>query len=284
MLTPDQEKYILTNAYVPEHTIGLMTSLSGGEGFLEDDFFFCRREDWVVFVGYPLSKKFVLDDFEATLEKIRKDFKPARISLIAPQLSPRVSTICRQKDSDYYYTLGTGPPAIGGAVKRNLKKAARMLSIERASQMGDAHRELMDEFVARVKPPESVKNLFVKMPEYVAAAQTAWVLNAWRSKDVLAAFYVIDLAAGQFANYIIGSYSKTNYVRGASDLLVSELIQMSAENEKAYIHMGLGVSDGVRRFKEKWGARPVHSYEMCELVFKKPLLTEFLKSVLGAPR
>ena len=75
MLTPEQEKYILANAYVPEHTVGLMTSLSGGEGFLVDDFFFCRRGGWILFVGYPLSKKFVLDDFETTLEKIRKDFK-----------------------------------------------------------------------------------------------------------------------------------------------------------------------------------------------------------------
>jgi hypothetical protein len=42
MLTPEQEKYILSHAYVPEHTVGLMTSLSGGEGFLLDDYFFCR--------------------------------------------------------------------------------------------------------------------------------------------------------------------------------------------------------------------------------------------------
>jgi hypothetical protein len=281
MLTPDQEKYILAHAYVPEHTVGLMTSLSGGEGFLVDDFFFCRRDDWIVFVGYPLQQEFVLDKFETILEKIRKDFNPARISLIAPQISPRISTICRQKDSDYYYILDTGPPVIGDAVQRNLKKAARMLSVERASQMGDAHHELMDEFVSRVKPPERVKNLFIKIPRYVATAASAWVLNAWHSKGILSAFYVIDLAAGQFANYIIGCHSKKNYVRGASDLLVPELIQMSVENKKAYIHMGLGVSDGVRRFKEKWGARPVRSYEMCELVFKKPLLTEFLKSILG---
>jgi hypothetical protein len=246
-----------------------------------DDFFFCRRDDWIVFVGYPLQQEFVLDKFETILEKIRKDFNPARISLIAPQISPRISTICRQKDSDYYYILDTGPPVIGDAVQRNLKKAARMLSVERASQMGDAHHELMDEFVSRVKPPERVKNLFIKIPRYVATAASAWVLNAWHSKGILSAFYVIDLAAGQFANYIIGCHSKKNYVRGASDLLVPELIQMSVENKKAYIHMGLGVSDGVRRFKEKWGARPVRSYEMCELVFKKPLLTEFLKSILG---
>jgi len=284
MLTPEQENYILNRAYVPEHTVGLMTSLSGGDGYLVDDYFFCRRDDWVVLIGYPLGQEFVLEQFETVLEKLQKEFRPARISLIAPQITPRLNEFCQERDSDYYYILDTGPPVIGDAVKRNLKKALRMLTVERASQMGDAHHDLMDEFVARAKPSERVKDLLFKMPRYVAAAQNAWVLNAWYSTDNLAAFYVVDLAAGQFANYIIGCHSKIYYMRGASDLLVSELIQMSAENEKAYIHMGLGVSDGVRRFKEKWGARPVRSYEMCELVFKKPLLTEFLKSVLRAYR
>jgi hypothetical protein len=282
MLTPEQENYILTRAYVPEHTVGLMTSLSGGDGYLVDDFFFCRRDDWIVLVGYPLGQKFALEQLETVFEKIRKEFRPTRISLIAPQIPPRLNALCQQRDSDHYYTLGTGPPVIGDAVKRNLKKAARRLTVERAAQMGDAHRELIDEFVARAKPPERVRDLFFKMPRFVATAPSAWVLNAWHSTEALAAFYVIDLAARAFANYIIGCYSKKDYVIGASDLLVSELIRFSVENGKAFIHMGLGVSDGVRRFKEKWGARPVRSYEMCELVFKKPLLTEFLKSVLRA--
>jgi len=284
MLTPDKENYILTHAYVPEHTVGLMTSLSGGEGFLVDDFFLCRRDDWIVFVGYPIQQEFASDHFETVFEKIRKVFKPARISLIAPQISPQLSTTCQLRDSDFYYTLDTGPPVIGDAVKRNLKKAARMLTVERASQMGDAHRELMDEFATRVKPPAPVKDLLFKMPQYLAAAPSAWVLNAWDSKEFLAAFYVIDLAAREFANYIIGCYSRKNYVIGASDLLVSELIKLSAEYGKTFIHMGLGVSDGIRRFKEKWGASPARNYEMCELVFKKPLLTEFFKSILKAQR
>ena len=280
MITPEQEKYILTHAYIPEHTVGLMTSLSGGEGFLVDDFFLCRRDDWIVFVGYPLQAEFTLDKLETVLEKIRKDFKPARISLIAPQLSPKFEASCRLRDSDCYYTLDTGPPIIGDAVRRNLKKAAGQLSVEQAPRMEDAHRELINEFFARVKPADRVKDLFSNMPSYVTSAPSAWVINAWHSKGVLAAFYVIDLAAGEFANYIIGCYSKINYVRGASDLLMRELIQMSAENAKTYIHMGLGVNDGVRRFKEKWGSQPARRYEMCELVFKKPLLTEFLKSIL----
>jgi hypothetical protein len=280
MLTTDQEKYILSHAYVPEHTVGLMTSLSGGEGFLVGDFFFCRRDDWIVLIGYPLQQEFTLDRFEAILEKIKRDFKPARISLIAPQMSPRLDTACRQRDSDYYYTLATARPVLGDAVRRNLKKAARMVTVERGSQMGDAHRVLMDEFVFLTKPPERIKDLFYKMPRYVAAAPSAWVLNAWYARNVLAAFYVVDLAAGQFANYIIGCYSKKNYVRGASDLLASELLAMSTENAKEYIHMGLGINDGIRRFKTKWGAQPTRPYEMCELVFKKPLLATFFNSIL----
>ncbi|MBW2441957.1 MAG: hypothetical protein JRH12_15870 [Deltaproteobacteria bacterium] len=282
MLTRDQEKYILDHAYVPEHTVGLMTSLSGGEGFLVDDFFFCRRNDWVIFVGYPLRQTFTLEQFEAVLEKVKNDFKPARISLIAPQLPAPFNSTCRQRDSDYYYTLVTAPPVLGDAVRRNLKKAARMVSVERGSRMGDAHQELMDEFVALVKPPDRVKDLLHKMPRYIAEAPSAWVLNAWYTKNVLAAFYVVDLAAGQFANYIIGCYSKRNYVRGASDLLASELLAMGSESGKNYIHMGLGINDGIRRFKAKWGAQPTRPYEMCELVFKKPLLTTFFKSIMRA--
>ena len=284
MLSRDQENYILSNAYVPEHTVGLMTSLSGGEGFLVDDYFFCCRDDWIILIGYPLQQAFTLDGFEAVLEKIKQDFKPARISLIAPQLSNRLRSICRQTDSDHYYTLVTAPPVLGDAVRRNLKKAAQMVSVERASRMGDAHRELMDEFVSQAQPPDRVKDLLFKMPHYVEAASSAWVLNAWYAKNVLAAFYVVDLAAGQFANYIIGCYSKKNYVRGASDLLASELLALSTESAKDYIHMGLGINDGIRRFKIKWGAQPMRPYEMCELVFKQPLLTTFLKSILGAPR
>ena len=101
----------------------------------------------------------------------------------------------------------------------------------------------------------SAGELFLKMPQCVASARHAFVLNAWDSKQSLAAFYVIDLAARDFANYIIGCYSKNYHVLGASDLLLFELIKLSAEYGKGYIHLGLGVNRGIRRFKEKWGGK-----------------------------
>jgi hypothetical protein len=276
MLTPEQETYILTYAYVPEHIVGLMTSLSGGEPFLIDDYFCCCKDDWVIFIGYPLRHEFVLDQFEVVLEKVIKKFRSCCISLIAPELPRPLGARCREKDSDTYYTLNTRHSVISSAVQRNLRKAGRRLTVERAVHMGGAHHQLMHEFIERVSPPLRVKELFFKMPQHVASARHAFVLNAWDSKQTLAAFYVVDLAARNFANYIIGCYSKNNYVLGASDLLLSELIKMSSEYGKGYIHLGLGVNSGIRRFKEKWGARPTLSYEMCELVQKKPLILEAL--------
>jgi hypothetical protein len=163
-------------------------------------------------------------------------------------------------------------------VKRNLKRARQNLRVESSSNMQEDHQELMQEFVERNQPSDRVKRLLYKMPEFVIRAETAFVLNAWDKANKLAAFYVIDVEAKQFSNYIIGCHSKANYVLGASDLLLLELINLSLEYNKDYIHLGLGVNAGIRRFKEKWGGVPTRRYEMCELVFKKPTIFESIMS------
>ena len=186
---------------------------------------------------------------------------------------------CQENESDAYYTLKAQDAVIRSPVKRNLKKARQNLRVEPSDSMQDAHQELMQEFVERTPLSDRVKKLLFKMPEFVARAGTAFVLNAWDKANQLAAFYVIDVEAQQFSNYIIGCHSKKNYVLGASDLLLFELINLSREREKAYIHLGLGVNPGISRFKAKWGAVPTRRYEMCELVFKKPTLLDSIKSL-----
>ena len=130
------------------------------------------------------------------------------------------------------------------------------------------------EFIERVKPPPRVKELLLKMPNYVVNTEHSIVLNAWNDNKKLVAYYVVDLAVKKFSTYVIGCHSKINYVPGASDLLCYEMIRISKELGKSYIHLGLGVSEGIRRFKKKWGGRPTLKYQMCELVLKKPSLLE----------
>jgi hypothetical protein len=281
MLTTEEEHYILTHAYVPEHIVGLITHLCGGEPFLLDDFFVCRTKDWVILIGYPFEHEFDIAGFERVIEKIKKQFHPGTLSLIAPELPFSISKKCQESDSDHYYTLEVKSPIIRSVVRRNLKKARQALGVERSANMREPHQALIDEFVERINPPARVKNLMSKLPGYVDKCDSARVLNAWDGQNHLAAFYIIDLAATDFSNYIIGCYSKRNYVLGASDLLLDELIQLSAEFGKRYIHLGLGVNEGIRRFKVKWGAKPTQRYEMCELILRKPSL---MNTILSLPK
>ncbi|MGD9224856.1 MAG: hypothetical protein PVF26_00065 [Desulfobacterales bacterium] len=279
MLTAEEKAYILEHAYVPEHCIGLMTHVSGGEPFLIDDFFICQKDDWIILIGYPLEDNFDTKNFEAVVFKIRERFGPDFLSLIAPEMPPALASSCQESESDAYFTLQTQNTVIRSPVKRNLKRARRYLRVASSSTMQEDHQKLMQEFVERTQPTDRVKRLLFKMPEFVACVDTAFVLNAWDKANNLAAFYVVDVEARQFSNYIIGCHSKKNYVLGASDLLLFELINLNVEYNKQYIHLGLGVNAGIRRFKEKWGGAPTRRYEMCELVFKKPTIFESIKSL-----
>ena len=246
-----------------------------------DDFFICRAQDWVILIGYPLSQEYDNAGLERVIENIKKQFNPESLSLIAPELPASISNKCRESDSDQYYTLEVQKPVIRSVVRRNLKKARQALVVQRASSMDESHRVLMDEFIERVDPPDRVVNMMSKLSGFLEDSDSALILNARDDQNHLAAFYIIDLAAADFSNYIIGCYSKKEYVLGASDLLLAELIQLSAKFNKRYIHLGLGVNEGIRRFKTKWGARPSRQYEMCELRLRKPSI---IKTILSLPK
>ena len=115
------------------------------------------------------------------------------------------------------------------------------------------HNELISEFLELENPLSLIRQLFLSMPDYVHHSSTAIVLNARKREGKLSAFYVVDLAAKEFAAYVIGCYSRENYVSHASDLLFYEMINLAKEHGKGYINLGLGVNEGIRRFKGKMG-------------------------------
>ena len=274
MITIKEEKYILDRAYIPEHIVGLMTKVSGGEPYLIENYFCCRKDDWIILVGYPLETDFTVKDLEKVIEELKKRFRPKVLSLIAPELPPALGTLCEEKESDSYYTLGIPIGPIKSNIMRLIRKARENATIERSTEMGEAHKKLTNEFIERADPPLRLKNLFLKMPDYVGHTEGSTILNAWDNNKNLAAFYVVDLAAKDFSAYVIGCHSKKNYVQGASDLLCQEMIEMSVDQGKKYVHLGLGVNEGIRRFKKKWGGLPTRGYEMCELVLKRPSILD----------
>jgi hypothetical protein len=269
MITDDEKIEILNKAYVPEHSVELISLVSGGEPFLFQDYFCCRTEDGLILIGYPLGHDFGVERFDRVLTEAKEVFNPAHISLIAPELPASLAKICSERESDYYYTLDLAGRTMRAGLQKVCAKAALGLVVERSAELGAAHRALAEEFASRVELPPQIKELLFRMWNYVGRSDGSLVLSAWDRRGKLAAFYVMDMSPVEFSTYIIGCHSKQDFAQGASDLLFFEMIKVSTEHSKKYIHLGLGVNKGIRQFKKKWGGASGLPYESCELPLKK---------------
>jgi hypothetical protein len=265
MLSAQEEAYILKNAKVPEHIPALMAGISRGEPFLAGPFLFLAEEDWLIFVGYPLEGDFSAESFSLFLEKTLATRRPARAWFIAPQTPGALLSKVRDREEDSYFRLDLPGPRISGRLIRAAQKAAETLTITVSRSFGEEHQTLTGEFLQRQPLPPRVHQLYLRMKDYLSFSATSLLLSARNRDDRLSAYYVLEAGAEDFLVYVVGCYSKTHYVPHASDFLFYEMIRTAEKHRKAYIHLGLGVNEGIARFKKKWGGVPFLRYESGEI-------------------
>ena len=278
MISPEEEEHILTRAYVPEHIVGMMALISGGEPFLIDDHLGFAKDNWAILIGYPLTGKFAPTALERVIGRAREAFRPEHFSFVAPEIPPGLARRCQEREGDTYYTLDLHRFVLKPPLRRLVDRAAHDLRLERASMTGTPHQAAIEEFLEREKPGPRIERLFLSMAGYTARSATATVVTARDAEGHVSAFSVVELGARAFATYVVGCHSKKHYAPGASDLVFLEMVRLAGEHGKTYIHLGLGVNDGIRRFKEKWGGTPSLPYEFCA---DRPGFPSFLWSLLS---
>ncbi len=263
MISQAEEAHILTRAYVPEHIVSLMCLISRGEPFLMDDYLGFAKDNWVILVGYPLEDQFTPEKCGIILEQVRERYRPEYLWFICPEIPAAFSGACTEREHDRYYLLELDGKDIKGGLREKVERAAGELQVERGRVFPRDHEALVQEFLNRTNLSPRLRALYLAMPAYVPHSPTALTLSARDKEGRLAAFYVVDLAAGDFTTYLLGCYSQCHYVPHASDLLFDEMIKLSYEQQKKRINLGLGVNEGIRRFKKKWGGVPSLPYEFC---------------------
>ena len=281
MMTPEEDEYVLTRAYVPEHIVSLMVLLSKGEPFLMKDYLGYGKDNWLILVGYPLDGNFSQQRAEGVLKQAIDTFRPEYLWFIGPEIPPSLFEVCRERETDQYYRMDLNQNSPKPSLQRIVDKVSKELAVERGHLISKEHETLIAEFLKREKVPSRVRELYLTMPDYVAHSSSSFVLNARDRRGRLCAFFVVELAAKQFATYVLGSYSKKDYAPHASDLLFLEMINLTREQGKKMIQLGLGVNRGIRRFKEKWGGTPFLPYEFCECFYGTTRTISMIKTLEG---
>jgi len=264
MISSEEEEYILRQAYVPEHIVSVMALLSKGEPFLVEDHLILAKDNWLIFVGYPFDGMFSQERCEGVIRQVLKRFRPEFLRFIGPEIPFFLKDSCSERQTDSYYRFDIEQSKVKNSLRRVAEKASRELDMERANVFSKEHESLVSELLEREKLRPRVKELYHLMPDYVSRSSSACILNAWNKKGRLSAFTILELGARHFTTYLIGTHSKKNYVPHASDLLFLKMIELTREQGKKEINLGLGVNEGIRRFKEKWGGVPFLNYEECE--------------------
>ena len=281
MLTPEEEAHVLSKAYVPEHIVNLMVPISKGEPILKEDHLGFVKDNWLIFVGYPLDGSFSLERCERILKQAVEIFRPEYLWFIGPEIPASLLDACKERETDQYYRLDLDQTKLKPSLQRMAEKAFKEITVERSHSISKEHEALIDELLKREKLPPRVRELYRAMPDYVTHSSSACVLNARNKKGKLCAFFIVELGAKNFSTYVLGSHSKKHYVPHASDLLFLEMIKLTLEHGKNTINLGLGVNEGIRRFKEKWGGIPFLSYEFCERYYGYTRTVSLIKSLEG---
>ncbi len=245
---------ILEQAVVPEHSVPFMEAVSGGTAFVEDDHLFLAADDWLTAVGYPLRGVYTHARFEAALRAAVARTGAVRCWAVAPDLPPRLHACRIERDEYYMLDAGAPPPA---RLRGPLRRAAGLLRVEEGRTFTAQHRRLWAEFTARAALPPMVRQLFARTEAALnAPGADLRLLNAWDREGRLAACLLLDFTPRRFCSYLIGAHSRTHYTPHAADLLFAAMSAAALREGRQQIHLGLGVNDGIRRFKRKWGGVP----------------------------
>jgi hypothetical protein len=252
MITTAQQSYIEEYAYVPEHVISYVTAISQTEPFLLDDFLVYRKKSHLIFVGYPLKGVFDERRMAMTFGDAMNHFRPGEVALTAPVIPPSLSTGVHPS-SDHYYRLELSTLSISQKLRNMLSRASRDLVVEKGQIFDDEHRKMIEHFIQTHPVDENTRFIFQRIQDYLSSSDRAWVFNARNKRGELVAFDVAELGSKQYALYLFNFNSTALYVPGASDLLLSEVVQHARTEGKRYLNLGLGINPGVAFFKKKWG-------------------------------
>jgi uncharacterized protein YbaP (TraB family) len=281
-LNPSELDAILERATVPEHSVLFMQSMSGGEPFVVGRYLFFTAEDWLIAVGYPLSGETSGEEFDQALAEAVRLSRARTCWAIGPTLPERLKAYCQGHDN--YYVLPSDAK-LPQRLERLAEKTSSLLRVEEGSTFTAAHRRLWAEFVGRVALPSNVRELFARTEAVIQKAPGLILLNAWDPHGHLAACLLLDIAPRTFLTYLIGAHSRIHYTPYASDLLFMEMVRIARRQGKAFIHLGLGVNEGIRRFKTKWGGAPALPYVMASWEEKQPVrsgLSEVMRALAAS--
>jgi hypothetical protein len=265
MLSSEERNRIYRQAYLPEHLPDYVEAISGARAHLIGNYLCFTRKAHLIFIGYPLGVN--SDDTPRAFSSACKQFEPSTVALIAPDIWLPPTEIEKQF-RDSYYRCELPLEKIEPKTANMVRRAERELTVDHGSFQKE-HKKLVKAFIKAHQLTAEQTYLYQHIDRYLKHCSTARILEA-RKRNVLVAFTVVDVGSADYAFYLFNFRSHKEKIPGASDLLLKAMLELAQSEGKKAVNLGLGIHEGIRRFKEKWGGAPFLAYHSAWIERKAP--------------
>ncbi len=253
MIGPDRLDRVSAEAVVPEQVTAYVRAVAGSKPKLYGACIGYETDGSLVLVGYPLHAPRDAGAMAEAVDLALASPGLQRLTVIGPARPPQAPERAAVA-TDGYYALSVPGPAPGPKLRNLLRRAEREVALVRGERFGDGHAALVQRYLDERSFPGGTRRIFQQLPRYVEASPGALLVSARRADGRLAAFAVGEFASLSTAFFMFCFRDPGLAPPGSADLVFSGLLQEARERGQTRMNLGLGISEGIRFFKRKWGA------------------------------
>ena len=190
----------------------------------------------------------------------------ASVTVLAPE-KPESAPAGAAVRTDAYAFLPVPLPAPGAKLRNMLRRAERECVIA-AERMGEEHESLLRAFCLSHALDAAARSIHANIGRYLASSPDAVLFAARATGDGR----LLALAVGEYASLTTAFYMfaarAPSCSPGVADALLREVAREAGRRGHSQLNLGLGINEGIRRFKKKWG--PARLVPYVETSWERP--------------
>jgi len=252
MIGPDRLDRVSVEAVVPEQVVAYVRAVAGSTPRLVGSCVGYQSGNRFVLVGYPLHDPFNSEALDESVVRSLAIPGIRQITVIGPVRPSRAPADARSKEDAYQaLSLPAKPP--GQKLRNLLRRAGRDLSIDKGRRLESDHLELVQQYLENRLLADETRQIFARISDYVAASPTSLVVSARRPDGKLASFGVGEYVSYHTAFFVFCFRNPQTAPPGSVDFVLAALLAEAEARGQTRMNLGLGISEGIRFFKKKWG-------------------------------
>ncbi len=262
-MNSSQAKMIINSqAYVPEHLLSYVYSVSNVESELINDYVFHKNGRQLIFIGYNLQDPNNTANLDESLNQKLQQNNFDEITVLAP-IRPSIApehALCSSQDAYWFVDLPL--TKIKDKVKNMLVRAENEIYIDHSSGKNSwtsEHHEIMLSYIRRKSMEIGLCTIVQKLENYLINTEEALLISAYsKTNKELLGFTLADFSSFTTAFYMFAfrQEERRNLPCGIADALLFDLFKEAEARAYTKCNLGLGINDGIRFFKKKWNAQP----------------------------